>query len=53
MQIKMIFGTILPPPKGETDPVDLKAGSTVTVSEDIGEALIEAGRAEPTTPGAE
>jgi len=47
MQIKMIFGTILPPPAGETEPVDLKAGSTVTVDDATGEALVEAGRAEP------
>ena len=46
MQLRMIFGTILPPPTPEADPLELKCGSTVTVEDTVGAALVDAGRAE-------
>ena len=46
MQIRMIFGTILPPPEGEKDPIDLKTNSVVTVEDDLGQSLVADGRAE-------
>lgn len=46
MQIKMIFGTLLPPAPGEKEFTDHKANSVVTVEDELGESLVEAGRAE-------
>jgi len=47
MQIRMIFATLLPPPEGETDPVELKVGAVATVDDATGAALVDEGRAEP------
>jgi hypothetical protein len=46
MQIRMIFGTLLPPPAGTTDPTELKCDSVVTVDDATGAGLIADGRAE-------
>jgi len=46
MQIRNIFGTMLPPAAGETEPVELKCGSIVTLDDATAQGLVDAGRAE-------
>ena len=54
MQIRMIFGTLLPPAAGETEPIDLKTNSVVTLDDATAATLVQDGRAEvyPAAPAA-
>ena len=50
MKVRMLFGTILPPPNEGDEPLELKNGSTQDLDTRIAARLVADGRAEYVVP---